>query len=749
MSVDHAQAGRDIIVQTIVQQAARYTPGRLHQLHAVPAQFVGREQEIAAVVKQILDRPANGRAAISAICGVDGLPGVGKTELANLAAHALAPHFPDAQLFISLAAHSPAPRNAKQAMEFCLTSFDPDAKPPDDDAPLRAAYLSAFHGKRCLLLLDDARDDDQIEPLLPPPGCAVIVTSRARLACSHLDPLDTLPPIEAAGLLRHLSPRLNEAQAGSLAELCGCLPIALSVAGGHLNRNRSAPVEEFIQKLSGPERLKNLKLGQLDVQSVFEASYAALVPEQQTSFRALAVMTAGFDRAAALAVVGKETEAAATILDELAGRNLLGYDEKAKRFRWHDLLREFARNQSKAEELDAAQGRHAKRFICVADRAGELFLKGGENVLAGLALFDRERGHLEAAFDWLESGGDKESAPLVVSLVDSVANTSDLRFHPSQRIRWLEAQVRASRLAGDRQAEATALGNLGLAHALLGDARKAIEFHEQALVIDRETDNQRGEGDDLGNLGQAYYLLGDTRKAIEFHKQQLIIDREIGDRRGESNALGNLGLAYVDLGEVRKAIKFYEQALIIDRETGDRRGEGSTLGNLGIAYKDLGDAHKAIEFYEQQLVIVREIGDRRGEANAFGSLGVAHAVLGDARKAIEFYEQALLIAREMGDRRGEGADLGNIGVAHKNFGDARKAIEFYEQALVIDRKVGDRRGEGSHLWNSALALEKLGDRAQAISQVEAALRIFEAIEDPNAPRVRAQLAEWRKAGAGS
>ena len=152
--------------------------------------------------------------------------------------------------------------------------------------------------------------------------------------------------------------------------------------------------------MSGPERLKNLELGQLNVQAVFAASYATLAPEQQLGFRALSVMTAGFDRAAALAVVGGKPEAAATILDELAGRNLLGYDEKAKRFRWHDLLREFARNQAKAEELDVAKRRHAEHFIRIGRRATELFLKGGENVLAGLALFDRERGHLEAAFDW-------------------------------------------------------------------------------------------------------------------------------------------------------------------------------------------------------------------------------------------------------------------------------------------------------------------------------------------------------------
>ena len=123
--------------------------------------------------------------------------------------------------------------------------------------------------------------------------------------------------------------------------------------------------------------------------------------------------------------------------------------------------------------------------------------------------------------------------------------------------------------------------------------------------------------------------------------------------------------------------------------------------------------------------------------------------MGDARKAIEFYEQHLVIGREIGDRLGEGNALGNLGSAYANLGDVRKAMEFFEQALLITRETGDRRGEANSLWNSALALEKLGGQAQAIARAEAALRIYEAIEDPNAAKGRARLAEWRKAGAGS
>jgi len=108
-------------------------------------------------------------------------------------------------------------------------------------------------------------------------------------------------------------------------------------------------------------------------------------------------------------------------------------------------------------------------------------------------------------------------------------------------------------------------------------------------------------------LTNHYFGLGDARKAIEYHEQALVIDREIGDRRGEGNALGNLGLAYAALGDARKAIEFYEQALVIDREIGDRRGEGNALFNMSLSLDKLGDRPQAIAHVQAALEIFERI----------------------------------------------------------------------------------------------------------------------------------------------
>ena len=85
--------------------------------------------------------------------------------------------------------------------------------------------------------------------------------------------------------------------------------------------------------------------------------------------------------------------------------------------------------------------------------------------------------------------------------------------------------------------------------------------------------------------------------------------------------------------------------------------------------------------------------------------------------------------------------MGNLGIAYRALGETRRAIEYYEQALTVAREIGDRRGEGADLANMGLLAKEQGDLARARQLWEQALKIYEAIEDPNAKRVRGWLDE--------
>ena len=217
----------------------------------------------------------------------------------------------------------------------------------------------------------------------------------------------------------------------------------------------------------------------------------------------------------------------------------------------HDLTRLFAveRLLENDEEATEAVTRHAEHFLGWASAADDLYLKGNENILLGLAQFRFIWPHLLSAYERLLPEGKTFPRPEMADrwLSDFPGRCPyvlDLHLPPRQKIPILESTLEAARRLGDKTYEGIHLGNLGSAYGELGEARKAIEFYEQRLVIASEIVDRLGECKVLGNLGNAYYSLGNVRKAIEFYEQALLIGREIGDRRNEGNWVGSLGNAY-------------------------------------------------------------------------------------------------------------------------------------------------------------------------------------------------------------
>ena len=690
----------------------------LRSIPAPPRDFTGRESDLN-VMLAAFERGAT-------ISGVRGLGGVGKTALACKLAERLAPRYPDGSLFVELYGARPQPVTTADAMKTLLRAlFGAEARLPENEPELRNLYRSALHGKRFLLLLDDAKDRAHVEPLLPSASCGVLITSRQKFALPGLQAhdLDALPPEEARALLLAICPRIGEL-AEELARLCGCLPLALRAAGSALAERSDLSPAAYRRRLEQAQTRLSL------IDASLSLSYDLLAPEQQTRWAALAVFPADFDAAAAAAVWNMDADAAQDALSELVKWSIVEFADD--RYRLHDLARLFAAARLNKAGIDLAQQRHAIHYQFIARYADiNLYLQGGESVLIGLKLFDVEWPNIQTGHAWAENNA--EISKIALELCDDYPtwcyNILPLRQHPRQRIAWLEIALNAAKKLGRKQAIGWHLGNLGLAYADVGEPRRAIEYYEQHLVIAREIGDRCGEGNALGNLGSAYYLLGEPRRAIEYYEQCLILHRETGDRRGEGNALGGLGIAYWSLGEPCRAIEYYEQCLILHREIGDRRGEGNDLGNLGLAYKNLGEPRRAIEYYEQALIIAREIGDRRGEGVDLGNLGLAYSDVGEPRRAIEYYEQALSIAREIGDRRGEGVDLGNLGLAYSDLGEPRRAIEYHEQRLVIAREIVDRRGEGNALGNLGVAYSDLGEPRRAIEYYEQQLTIVREIGD--------------------
>jgi hypothetical protein len=238
----------------------RSHPSPLHQLPADIADFAGREAQMERLLEVLSAR--GGRIAINAI---DGMGGLGKTALAVHVAHRLTGSYPDAQIMVEMAGTSTTPLSPAQGLARVIRVFEPLMRLPHEVAELRPIYLSVLRGKRVLLILDNAHDGDQVAPLVPPEDCALIVTSRRRIAIGSVVrvDLDLLAPEEAVGLLGAIvgEGRATAVELFRLAELCGWLPLGLRIAGMFLAVSPHWSAERFIAALADErKRLGRLKL---------------------------------------------------------------------------------------------------------------------------------------------------------------------------------------------------------------------------------------------------------------------------------------------------------------------------------------------------------------------------------------------------------------------------------------------------------------------------------------------------------
>ena len=547
-------------------------PAAAHRIPAPPAGFTGRATEVARLV----DALTAARAAGAGVGLIQGLGGVGKTALALTVAQAVRPVCPrQVRLDLAGAGANPLASEAALGLAAYALGYPRSQALPDSPAARQQLYCDLLGDTPTLILADDAAGAAQVRPLLPPAGHVLLITSRQRFALAEATgparlALDVLPPDEAAALLVRLCARIG-ADAPRLAGLCGYLPKALEISAGVIDTTPQ-PVAAYLARLADTrtrlQALHNPDDPQANVAAAFALSYDALDPAAQATLAQLSVFPAPFDAPAAEAVVALPPAAppVAEALTALYRRSLLDWDGTA-RYRLHDLVRAFAAAQLTAR--DAVALRHAAHYATVAQASQTLYLTK-DRTAEGLTLFDSERQHIDTGWAWTRAHADSDAvAAVLLAYADATVYIGDLRYHQrTERIPQLEASLAAARRLGHKGAEGSALGNLGLAYADLGEVQRAIGYHEQHLAVAREIADRASEGWALGSLGSAYADLGEARRAIGYHEQHLAVAREIGDRLGEGTALGKLGNAYKNLGEAQRAIGYHKQHLAVAREIG-------------------------------------------------------------------------------------------------------------------------------------------------------------------------------------
>ncbi|MEU4564969.1 helix-turn-helix domain-containing protein [Actinoplanes sp. NPDC023936] len=333
--------------------------------------FVGRAAELD-LLRQVAAAGAKGGGPVPIVL-VHGQPGIGKTALAVRGAALLRDGFPDGCLHLDLRGVDPEPADAGEVAGLLLRALAVSPRRIGAGIGERCSQLRAIlRDRRCLLVLDNVADEAQLRPLLPGAGPGlVLVTSRRMLGGLEgvlRIALAPFAPAESAALLRAIAGQAADPAAAddvaALARLCGHLPLALRIAGTRLANRPAWTVGTLVARLADADRrLANLHTGDTGVAAAFALSHAQLSGAGRALFRRLAhVPEAGFTAPLAGVLAGYHPDDASDRLDELVELGLLQH-EGADRYRFHDLIRLFARERLGVEEPAGTRAATRERML--------------------------------------------------------------------------------------------------------------------------------------------------------------------------------------------------------------------------------------------------------------------------------------------------------------------------------------------------------------------------------------------------
>ncbi|MDV5146617.1 BTAD domain-containing putative transcriptional regulator [Streptomyces sp. SBC-4] len=515
------------------------------QLPASAGSYVGRRRQMRELDALVSPDPARR----SHLVAVVGAPGVGKTALAKHWAHARREHFEDGQLFVDLRGHSPLPtlRPGDVLAQFLRALGAPPDQLPADEDEAAALYRTLLADKQMLIVLDNARDAEQVRPLIPgAQGCAVVITSRSRLAGLVASDgarqlvLDVLDPEEARQLLGttigESRVAAEEDAARRLVQVCGGLPLAIRIAGANLLA-RDAGIADYCAELAGDDMLSRLRIEgdrRSTVRAAFDLSYRALPAAAQRMFRLLSLIPGPDVTVAGAAALADAAPAeAAGLLVSLTNAHLVR-ERATGRFGMHDLLRSYGRELVSREEAHAARQRLFDWYLHHTDAAARLLYpvhpvhpaegvvdpEAASTVFSGRGQasewLDSERENLAGAV--LQASGAGFTA-LAWRLAESLHDYLSVGMYTGDCLKVATASLFAAVADGELRAQAAAQLRRAECHWVLANNDQALELFGRALELARLAGWTEGQDLALRRIRAARQEDGAMRPACDHLSQ--------------------------------------------------------------------------------------------------------------------------------------------------------------------------------------------------------------------------------------
>ncbi|WP_197370926.1 tetratricopeptide repeat protein, partial [Streptomyces clavuligerus] len=663
-------------------------------------QFCGRQRELASLRADIqragLDTIAGRGAPRARVLLIAGRPGSGRTALAERLIATVAADYPDGVLRARLTEPGGRRVPTEETARELLDALGVQGPPGADGDELSHLFRQEAAGRRGVILLDDAADAEQVDPLLPDvSACLVVAVSDGPLTgipgvrpCT-VGGLDPKAAIELlTGYAGSVRVTVDPQAAESVAEECGGQPAALVLVGGWLAARPSLSVADATRQLRAlPDEGEGPPGVARPLVRAFRLAYASLPRPTARMLRLLHLAPAGLaDAHTASSLGGCSLTQAQEALDGLTALGLL--HRAGERYRvpgaLAPLLIALTGSTDKPEEVHLARARMLERTV--------------RQLHACRAVTEPEDAAAREAVARMPAG---------------------LRFpHPAAAAEWLRL----------RQGALLAAARVAVADGELDTlARRLVSALVRALAAHRGTEAAAPE----------LYAL---------HRLVLSVAERRGLHRERAAALLNLADLDAATGRTEEALARYRAALDAGRAARDPYAIGRAMESVGGAHQELGDWNRAADWYGRALVERQSRGERADEARLYGRLATVHTYAGRYGEALRHWRASVAGYRRVGDLPSQARALSEVARVQEYAGRPQESLRTCQEAVEWARQAGDLRLQAALQLRLADTREHLGDPAGARLHRGAAERLLERLDGPGGAEAEPDGARTRDKG---